>query len=356
MIDVSDYPQNHIGRDMKKKYNRTVRINGVEKYVCNSCKTTRLHTCSQCKTVFSGLCAITNGKHYCPECTAEYLKKCTHCNEYKDKNTLINGVCPDCFARLNSFPIAEIQSYGTKPRPVFLSLVSAGMLPYYGVELEIDGGNRTDSLLRNLAKFKEIYLKSDGSLSRAGIEIVTYPMNLDYHARIMQWSAIFTACESAGYKSHNTSNCGLHIHVNRGAFGESKRNQQKYIAFFLYLFMKFAPQIKKFSRRENFGYCDFIPYRLTEKVTRSYQSYQSYNRTVRNLAVNFRNENTVEIRVFRGTLDLTSFLAAIALIDTLIKLALSAKTEESLRTIEWDAVKRNATLPQLVTYLNKKGL
>jgi hypothetical protein len=235
-------------------------------------------------------------------------------------------------------------------------MTASGMLPYYGLELEIDGGNRSNSFLKQLARFKEVYLKSDGSLSSRGVEIVTYPLNLDYHLTTMKWAELISVCESDGYKSHNTTTCGLHIHVGRNAFGESARNQSKYLAYFLRLFMKFKTQISTFSRRTDFSYCNWYSgYNMNDKSTRAYQSYVYHNQSHRNLAVNFLNSNTVEIRVFRGTLNKIALLASIGLIDALIKMSLSVKTEEEINAFVWADVRRYA-IPELISYLDKKGL
>ena len=358
MIDISDYPRNYIDKSGARiKHNKTVRFNGKEQYICSKCDYQRFVTCDSCKVeLFQNEARMTDGAVFCAECAKDKLKQCNSCHALVLKEQLINGQCNACFIRSNSQPIAPINGYGHKPKPVFISLKSSGMLPYYGLEVEMDGGNRSNSLLRQLARFKEIYLKTDGSLSRMGLELVTYPLNLEYHREFMNWHEIFSICESDGYKSHDTNNCGLHIHIGRNAFGESKRNQSKYLAFFLRLFMKFSPQIAKFSRRSDFGYCHFYSgYNLNDKSTRAYQSYVYHNNHNRNLAVNFLNENTVEIRVFKGTLNKITLLAAIGLLDALIKLSVSVKTEEKLNAIQWNDI-RNFAIPELITYLDKKRL
>jgi hypothetical protein len=358
MIDLSENPDNYCDiNDSRIKYNKTVRLNGKEQYICRNCFNRHISTCDFCNAELP-ITALKTVNHLviCEDCKNEHFKTCNSCHATFKKEELINGVCSACFIRANSLQPAQINGYSHKPRPVFISLSASGMLPYYGCEIEMDGGNRSDSYLRRLARFKEIYLKNDASLGRNGVELVTYPMNLEYHRNSMKWAEIFSICESDNYKSHDSQNCGLHIHVGRNAFGESDRNKSKYLAYFLRLFMKFKTQIAKFSRRTDFHYCEFYSgYRLSEKSTRAYQSYVYYNQSHRNLAVNFLNTNTVEIRVFRGTLNKLTFLAAIGLIDSLIKLALSVKTEEELNAIVWSDIRRNA-IPELIAYLDKKGL
>lgn len=82
----------------------------------------------------------------------------------------------------------------------------------------MDCGGKDDD---NASKLKEIanarhdhiYIKSDGSIDD-GFEIVSHPMTLDYHQHDMDWEAVLHEAIKMGYRSHQTSTCGLHIHVN----------------------------------------------------------------------------------------------------------------------------------------------
>ena len=77
----------------------------------------------------------------------------------------------------------------------------------------------------------------------------------------------------------------------------------------------------------------------------------------RYVAVNLENENTVEFRLFRGTLRYNSFVAALQLVSVLCNLAVSL-SDEKLEQLEWaDFVKK---IPkehtELIEYLKEKGL
>lgn len=52
-----------------------------------------------------------------------------------------------------------------------------------------------------------------------------------------------------GYQSHQSGTCGLHVHVNRTAFGETEKEQDEVIARILYHFEKHWEELLKFSRR-----------------------------------------------------------------------------------------------------------
>jgi len=271
----------------------------------------------------------------------------------------------------NDVKPAEIHDYYFKPAPVFLSTNAGGMLAYYGLEIETDNGKRSDRLMRLLSRFKEVYLKRDGSLTfNVGFEIVSYPLTLEYHDKFMQWGEIFKILDKEGYKSHETTNCGFHIHIGRNAFGESTRNQQKYMAYFTWLIYKFERELRVFSRRKDFSYCEFWRnFNLNDKPTKAFQKMVYYNKTERDLAVNTwkfpvvngrpqapEQLKTLEIRLFKGTLNKTTVIAAIALLETLKTLALNCKDDSDLRKIQWSDIRANAANPALIDYLNKKRL
>lgn len=126
--------------------------------------------------------------------------------------------CYSCHCKCNE---RTIHDYYFKPEPVFYGTGSR----YFGVELEVDDAGENNN---NAAKItaisnrleEHIYIKHDGSLNE-GFEIVTHPMTLDYHLTQMPWSEILNKAKELGYLSHQAGTCGLHVHINRTAFGET---------------------------------------------------------------------------------------------------------------------------------------
>ena len=124
--------------------------------------------------------------------------------------------CRDCYEGINK---KVIKDYNYKPEPIFYG---DGNL-FYGVELEIDKGGEysenAEILLGIANKDNEhLYCKHDGSICE-GFEMVSHPMSLEYHTNNMNWRSIFEKAVDMGYRSHNTSTCGLHIHCSRSDFG-----------------------------------------------------------------------------------------------------------------------------------------
>ncbi len=162
----------------------------------------------------------------------EEKQTCTHCHSC---DTLIcnndsyefecEDYCGECYDDVR-YGNSSIKEYNYKPEPLFYGADTF----YLGVELEVDcegkDGENADDILYIGNKSNEcIYIKSDGSLDD-GFEIVSQPMTLEYHKKY-QWNDILKKAVNLGYRSHQTSTCGLHIHVNRNAFGDNQSEQEE---------------------------------------------------------------------------------------------------------------------------------
>ena len=62
-----------------------------------------------------------------------------------------------------------------------------------------------------------IHFEHDGSLNEDGVECISQPCTLKFHQEKMDWKRICEKLRSQGYKSHDTENCGLHVHMSRSA-------------------------------------------------------------------------------------------------------------------------------------------
>ena len=56
-----------------------------------------------------------------------------------------------------------------------------------------------------------------------------------------------------GYRSHQTSTCGLHVHVNRNAFGDNQTEQEDVISRILFFVEKHWNELFTFSRRSSYN-------------------------------------------------------------------------------------------------------
>ncbi len=158
--------------------------------------------------------------------------------------------------------------------------------------------NRISSLANALNTYltESTYVCTDGSL-RDGCEIVTAPRTMqEVKQNFHNYWKFLRALRKAGYQSHDSGRCGLHMHISKQAMSTEKWNSLsrtlgRYKEFF-----------KTLSRRDgNFQYCNFTGH------------------NGRYMALNKSNESTNEFRFFRGTLKPESFLASIEIILSLVE-------------------------------------
>ena len=267
-------------------------------------------------------------------------------------------LCCDCYnERLRD---QAIRDYSYKPEPVFYGKGTR----FFGVELEIDEGGETNKNAQTILRIANrnadhAYCKHDGSLDD-GFEIVTHPMTLDYQLHTMPWADVVKEAAILGYTSHQARTCGLHIHVNRDCFGEDREEQEAAIARVLYFFEKHWEELLKFSRRTprqldrwaaRYGYHD-DPKKILDTAKKSYGHAGRYT------CVNLTNDDTVEFRIFRGTLKLNTLIATLQFIDRICDVAICLNDEE-LTALPWttfvsgtDAIR----YPELIQYLKERRL
>lgn len=292
----------------------------------------------------------------CGQCYSRYYVICDRCgtllqedDAYYESDDDDTPYCYHCH-RDNE----TIHGYYYKPEPIFY-----GTGPrYFGVELEVDGAGEdyrnARAVLEEANACEEYaYCKHDGSLD-SGFEIVTHPMSLEYQCHHMPWSDVISALKGMGYTSHNAGTCGLHCHVSRAALGDTYEEQESTIARILYFMEKHWEELVKFSRRTQkqlerwaarYGYKD-LPKEILKKAKGGYGRY---------VCLNLTNDDTVEFRIFRGTLKKNTVLATLQLVDRICDVALYLSDEE-IRNMPWTTFVTGCTQPELVQYLKERRL
>lgn len=353
----------------------------------------------------SALCAICNQPYprdqltefhdelICPDCLREETVVCTHCGEHVliDENAgdAATPLCQHCYdahyltcarcgrviyqddayyedddedepychaCHTQRHSAQSINDYYYKPTPIF-----HGKGPrFFGVELEIDGAGEYDSSAEKLLDIANaggdlLYCKHDGSLED-GFELVTHPMSLAFHTSEMPWGQILEKAKSMGYCSHQAGTCGLHVHVNRDAFGPVEGYQDTVIARILYFFEKHWEELLKFSRRTQrqldqwaarYGYKD-QPRDILEHAKKG-------GHGGRYTCVNLTNRDTIEFRMFRGTLKLNTLIATLQLVDRICDVAFCL-TDDEIRAMSWTTFVSGCQTPELVQYLKERRL
>ena len=209
---------------------------------------------------------------------------------------------------------------------------------YLGVELEVDSGGKSTenaSTVEDIMGKNRVYCMYDGSL-RDGFEIVTHPMTYQYHLT-MNYRTVFDILARLGYKSHNTSTCGMHVHINRDYFGESKLEQDMSISKILYLFEKFHEEISIVARRGEVQYSRKLGMNSNESPLDLYSKAVNGGKYKN---VNLQHPNTIEIRVFKGTLNYDTFIHTLKFVYEIARISKYADIYK-LNEITWEDILNN---------------
>ena len=331
------------------------------KIFCDECLRKKTITCDCCgKRIYRDEVQGDEFTALCDDCYEYSYTHCENCGtlihndnaNYEDDSDY--PYCAECFEKLQE---NAIKSYNYKPEPIFYG---SGNL-FMGVELEIDkGGEDNDNaeVLLNVAnRHKEhIYCKHDGSINN-GFEMVSHPMSLEYHTNEMNWLDVFNNAVSMDYRSHQTNTCGLHIHVNRSAFGNSIDEQEDVISRIVYFVENHWNELLKFSRRTEETINRWASrYGISTTAKDTYKNAKDKHMG-RYVAVNLENYSTIEFRLFRGTLCYKTFIATLQLIYEICRFAIQMN-DKSMERLSWSefVLKIPSDKAELIEYLKVKRL
>ena len=232
---------------------------------------------------------------YCRRCSGEFAysdrQPITLDDDYGDQICLCEE-CQEIYQRQNA-----IHQYDYVPKAKFYKEDNEYMnLLYFGIELEIESGGKDKyELACTLPDF--VYAKCDGSLDD-GFEIVSHPATYRWLMNHKEdWQQMLEV-RKLGWRSFQTETCGMHIHLSKVAFGNH------HLYKFMKLFYDNPEFILKISQREDkknlkqWSSVDLdqkrLLHRAIDKHTHSHED--------RYTAVNLDRPETVEVRVFRGTM------------------------------------------------------
>lgn len=207
-----------------------------------------------------------------------------------------------------------------------------------GIELEMSFPSSLDSNIRKttyeyLIKACSYLWKYDGSIEGHGGELVTLPVTLQ-RLRRANLRELLARLKAHGALAYN-SNCGIHVHLSRDLLTCAQwRNIEHF-------FWSAQDQIGAFSKRSNFNYCQFYP---------------PGKQADRYAAINLRNNDTVELRVFRGTMNYARLHASLQFSNSMIDFA----RLHGRAGMNWKVyclyLKQEPRYQKLVKYLMSQGL
>jgi len=190
---------------------------------------------------------------------------------------------------------------------------------FLGLELEIEvnedisRSDKAEIILNAIGTYSDdknnrytyCLAEDDGSLNY-GFELVTGYTGLDVHEKQL---AYFKK-PIRGLRSHDTSTCGLHIHID-------KRNMTLNHATKMILFMNDSGNqklIKTIARRTSSRFAKIAnkkaDYQWLKSAKRSSDPLRTLNDD-RYESLNFQNDRTIEFRLFKGTLKFESIMSCL---------------------------------------------
>lgn len=282
---------------IKRSEGKKVRGKIMDYLLCNECANSKYVECPSCFSLtIDPLIKVKGKKDICSHCTNHY-KPCTKCGKLHFEE----GCCR------KDISTGLVCSYSYKPLPYFNynSSTGGGGGVIFGFENEINYKSEDyDSALKSVYQGFDsnvLYLKSDGSISGAGFEVVSHPMTLDFFD-----SLDLSPLYSVSPKDRDTS-CGLHVHVSRSSFSGQSH---------LYKLTEFINSnktlIKKIAGREFCNYAMKIETKVTG-VIKGTGGRERYH------AVNLTNKNTVEIRIFKSARNELQLRSRIEFVNALVE-------------------------------------
>ena len=265
-----------------------------EYFTCDNCgdmhHNDESHSIDDGNYLYCGHC-YENFTYWCEPCDMTHPED-AQCSEYDDYH---NGYDVDSGSRL-------IHNYSHKPAPVFHQLDKTDDSKlFFGLELEVEAVHADRSAGAELVKNSLgdfVYLKSDGSIEY-GFEIVTHPFNFDYYKTIN--FGFVDELRGLGFRSWDSKTCGLHIHVSRAGFASSG-----HVWRFANLIINNPKQWQRIAGRNSEQWGTYSKERNNIGKNLTGKGYPE-----RYCAVNMCNADTIEIRIFRGSLNTRRICAAI---------------------------------------------
>ena len=290
-------------------------INFKGKVVCSHCFETKYTKCTSCRQIhLKSSSKEIQGKFYCNKCYNDRVGSCSSCGAEiikMDNNSDGEGhyFCPTCLEIHMKY---KMRNYSFKPDPIKYKIKGeSNPNKYFGIELEVNMIAPT----RNNKDFKNVidlfnkdndglfYAKRDGSLnSTYGVELVSHPMSYKFAVNK------FHDLRAMSSLLNVDSQCGIHIHVGREAI-LNKMHLSKLLMFFgkNHKFIEFIAQ------RTSNSYCGKENPKLLKQKIDNPQSSERHS------AINLKNVNTIEFRIFKSSVEVDTIIKNIQFVDSIIE-------------------------------------
>lgn len=338
--------------------------------ICNDCGNVARECMGRYIENFGWVCeeCLDNGDYTtCDECGNWY--RCDDI-EYDDNDDAY--YCAECYEALNKNDAVFEKICGWHTKSI------GSWLPFgeldddntyrFGFELEVEyngDDDNDDANERTVGKILDLQteyglnnfmaFEHDGSLN-TGFEIISSPMTPKFfYEHITFFEALLELLKHEDYISHNCSRCGLHFHVSRNVFNNDSLSR------LIYLYERNKSYLLDFSRRKIDAHYYKFYFDTTDKgaftmlddckyITRSNGYGDRYH------CVNLQNSPTVEIRLYKGTLDFDSFVACAEQVFAFVDYAITNDDTTTVNSNVDDIITNAKYNTKLKEYTMKRGL
>ena len=315
---------------------------------CNACTDNHAHWCEWHDGYFTGytysaedssytFCEMcyNDNTHYCETCETAYVEGCDNNHDDEVDSRIIHD-------------------YSYKPDPIFHSSPDENTRLYFGIEVETESsGSENYSNRREAAEFAYrleqsnlAYIKSDGSLD-CGFEVVTHPMTHSFYMNdaTLLWDTISRLKAEHNMMAWGTNTCGLHIHISRNGFSTGSHQHR-----FLQLVYNNKELYELLAGRSATHWAKFddVVNQSTGKKSFRYKLDTHHRDTDRYSAVNTINRNTLEMRIFRGSLNIGFIKASIDLAHASVEFTRVMSVKQ--------VIDGGLSTAKFVEYIREKGI
>ena len=280
-------------------------VEDVGKSMCRNCFSNyRIRECNYCKKFFKNYNRVELIGVACNKCYDDH--KCFNCcscgRSFDQERYGRDNICITCANN----KVENCLNYTFKPRPNFCKMPDEynEYDLFYGIELEMGDAPSYNDVIKFISDNMGglFYAKRDASIPAYGCEVVTHPATLKFHLERGNWDFLLKNAQKYNLRSDDLDKCGVHVHISRCALSN------KECAMLDFFVNKKKDFWKKIARRES-HYSAYI-----EKESSSWGRQV----TDRHCAVNLSNQHTIEIRIFKGTLQPLFLKSYIEVCDALV--------------------------------------
>lgn len=370
MIDsvINDFKCQECGNEIVA--DDIIMVNG--KPMCRKCANEKFDKCSMCgELLINDIVTLDDGSAICKKCfedkyftdsngkihlkedgfevdgkwlTEEEVKQKTfECEKCGNRHLLENkifhsvNICKNCFEDVPNL-IKCYHNYEEDFWKNHLTSKDHSNSLLTGFELEVEKVKSTKqnrhiaSYVTKLNTEDLVVFENDGSLDDSGFEIISHPMTINYiHENSSLFKKMLEDLSEMGYGS--TSDTGFHIHVNRKYLKSTTRSADDVINNIAIILETFQNELCKFANRSSNGYCKFLT-NSDGKKTLKYIKRARNDKRDRYLVLNETNDNTIEFRIFKSTVDYKTFMATLEFVHNVVNIA----KKEEIDGLTWNDI------------------